>query len=67
MPILMRRVRAAIALAMLSGADNSDRRGSKWSSANHITSSPSRSAASTCSIASSKASLSLRPGRDGNS
>ena len=29
MPILMRRVRAAIALAMLSGADNTDRRGSK--------------------------------------
>ena len=67
MPILMRRVRAAIALAMLSGADNTERRGSKWSSASHITSSPSRSAASTCSIASSKASLSLPPGSEGNS
>ena len=36
MPIFMRRVRAAIALAMLSGADKTDRRGSKWSSASHI-------------------------------
>ncbi len=42
--------------------DNTDRHGSKWSSASHITSSRSRSAASTCSIASSKASLSVRPG-----
>ena len=67
MPILIRLVRAAIALAMLSGADNSERRGSKCSSASHITSSPSRSAASTWSIASSKASLSDRPGSDGNS
>ena len=42
MPILMRRVRMAIALAMLSGADNTERCGSKCSSASHITSRPSR-------------------------
>jgi hypothetical protein len=64
---LMRRVRAAMALATLSGADSNERCGSKCNSASHITSSPRRSPASTCSMASSKASLSLLPGSDGNS
>src|SRR5271169_1516256 len=66
MPILIRSVRAPTAAAMLSGADNTERCGSKCSSASHIVSRPQRSAASICSNASAKASRSVRPGRAGN-
>jgi hypothetical protein len=44
----MRRVRAAIALATVSGADSSERLGFMWISASHTTSRPHSSAASTC-------------------
>ena len=40
MPILICRVRTAIALAMPSGSDNTDRCGSPCNSASHIASSP---------------------------
>jgi hypothetical protein len=42
----MRWVLAAIALGTVSGADNSDRDGFMWISANHTTSRPQLSAAS---------------------
>jgi len=45
-PILMRLVRAAIALATVSGADSSERVGFMWISASHTTSRPQLSAAS---------------------
>ena len=67
MPIFIRLVRAAMALAIASGADRWVRSGAKWISASHMTSRPQRSAPSTCAIASSKASVSLRPGSEGNS
>ena len=44
----MRLVRAAIALAMVSGADNSERVGFMWISASHTTSRPHSSAAAIC-------------------
>ena len=55
MPIFIRLVRAAMALAIASGADRWVRSGAKWISASHMTSRPQRSAPSTCAIASSKA------------
>src|SRR5690348_5503973 len=66
MPILIRSVRAPTAAAMLSGADRTERCGSKWSSDSHIASSPQRSAASICSNASANASFWVRPGSAGN-
>ncbi|MND07995.1 hypothetical protein D3C83_303430 [compost metagenome] len=59
MPIFMRDVRAAMALAIASGADATDRVGLMCSSASHMQSSPHLSAASTCSNDSAKARSSL--------
>src|SRR5580700_2638861 len=47
-PILMRLVRAAIALATVNGADSSDRVGFMWISASQTTSRPQSSAAAIC-------------------
>src|SRR5581483_7178686 len=60
-PIFMRLVRAAIALARVSGAEHTERSGATWISASHIASSPNRSAASTCSNETANASSSLIP------
>ena len=63
MPIFIRLVRIAIALAMLSGAARTERSGALCSSASHMTSRPAASAWSTCSNDSEKASASVCPGR----
>jgi hypothetical protein len=63
-PIFIRLVRAAIAVATLSGSDNTNRVGAACSSARHMTSSPQRSAASTCSKERSNASVSLLGGAE---
>jgi hypothetical protein len=59
-PILMRCVRAAIALATVSGAESSERVGFMWISASHTTSRPQRSAASICAKDCANASAALR-------
>ncbi|HEY3908370.1 MAG TPA: hypothetical protein VGM07_00600 [Stellaceae bacterium] len=56
-PIRMRLVRAAMALAMVNGAAQTDRSGATWISASHIASSPHRSAASIWANDSAKASF----------
>jgi hypothetical protein len=66
-PIFIRLVRAAIALAILSGADSTERSGAIWISASHIASSPQRSAASTCSNEVANACSSLIPAGRWNS
>ena len=63
---LLRQFNAGLAYELWSGDESTERPGSKCSSASHIASSPQRSAASTCSNASAKASPSVRPGRAGN-
>ena len=60
-PILIRLVRAAMAAAKVSGAEQTERSGATWISASHIASSPQRSAASTCSKEIVKASSSVIP------
>jgi hypothetical protein len=57
----MRFVRAAIALAKVSGAEHTERSGATWISASHMASSPKRSAASTCANEVVKASSSVTP------
>src|SRR5215210_1170665 len=51
----MRCVRAAIALATVSGAESSERVGFMWISASHTTSKPQPSAAAICANESAKA------------
>src|SRR5579875_1621767 len=60
-------VRAAMAVATLSGADSTERCESTYNSANHIASRPQRSAASTSANASANDSASERPALDWNS
>src|SRR5579883_1989714 len=67
MPIFMRLVRAAMALAMVSGAASTERSGATCSSASHIASSPHSSAASTSAKPSANAAASLWPGARWNS
>src|SRR3984893_3337906 len=62
MPILTRRVRAAMAVAMTSGEDRTERPFWKWISASHTASKPSSSAAVTWASDSSKAWASSIPG-----
>src|SRR5206468_5444524 len=66
-PILTRRVQAASAEAMTSGAARTDRSFWKWISANHTASKPKSSAALICASASSNAAASVTPGGLGNS
>ncbi len=51
-----------MALATFNGAASTERSGALCNSASHITSSPDRSAASTCSNDVAKASASVWPG-----
>src|SRR5437773_1395589 len=66
-PILTRRVQAASAEAMTSGAARTDRSFWKWISANHTALKPKSSAAFICASASSNAAASVTPGGLGNS
>src|SRR5579872_421938 len=67
MPILIRLVRAATALATVIGAEITERSGAPCNSASQIASRPHSSAASTSAIAWSKAAASPTPATGGNS